>query len=509
MCSTLLLSGSNHNKVEETFGRYARITANTDYTQYFRQLVGDTITMNFNEQYLSCFRTTEPDTIWIKKRPKKNPIEGKHYTLKWVYKGIAHNGRTVTPASEINGKQFAVYTVKAFDPVTKSFVIDLIDLTDIRVVEFRISNLLIPNFDFTSVKIHNSISQLIGTDIYYNTSNIFDNHFKRYTVKDGSHAFHLHRPQGNRNQYVISFDFALQLQDADGNTETATLSKSSSGQSKFMTPDEFAEANRSYEINSIIDPDLLNKRDQLPFQFDEIPVASGRQTAVYQKIPAQITSDAILDNCNMYIVDVVNVDHTDYYKCCYNGKAFFVKAKNLKLSDESKSRLDTLMGCPLEVRDIFLHHTLDISKKIFDQTQEKYLDQYTKLRKYGIGILEYNAHSMSIHTTGTGLYIKFMNPASSTIKYVTLTCQGYNSVDDPTGSLKKVTMTGPVKEGKTAAYNFDYLWLNHYVDYVKLRSLTIQYMDDTTKHIANPDNVMVSQDFRDWLSSPNPVKFLK
>ena len=65
----------------------------SDLSEVAQQMVGYQVYIvynysNFFSNKDKTFSLEIPDTIWIKKRPKKNPIYGKHYLLSYVYKGV-------------------------------------------------------------------------------------------------------------------------------------------------------------------------------------------------------------------------------------------------------------------------------------------------------------------------------------------------------------------------------------------------------------------------------------
>lgn len=65
-----------------------------------------------NSSNYDCIRLAEPDTLWLKPRPKKNAKEGKHYMLTNVYKGAVQPGgskkhpRILTPKDSLQQSTF-------------------------------------------------------------------------------------------------------------------------------------------------------------------------------------------------------------------------------------------------------------------------------------------------------------------------------------------------------------------------------------------------------------------
>ena len=64
-------------------------SSESEKLSFLKNFIGDTIKLNFyTSKPTDLFSKQYPDTIWIKKRPKKNPEKGKHYKLSYAYKGI-------------------------------------------------------------------------------------------------------------------------------------------------------------------------------------------------------------------------------------------------------------------------------------------------------------------------------------------------------------------------------------------------------------------------------------
>ena len=113
--ATFGISANVHSKIQDAFSTYERTSKIGRYNvDFLKKFVGDTIMFDFSNQYMDCFTVEQPDTIWIKKRPKKNPEIGKHYILNHAYKGVEVDEKFFTPTSAINGKPFVVYSIKPY-----------------------------------------------------------------------------------------------------------------------------------------------------------------------------------------------------------------------------------------------------------------------------------------------------------------------------------------------------------------------------------------------------------
>ncbi len=112
----------------------------------------------------------------------------------------------------------------------------------------------------------------------------------------------------------------------------------------------------------------------------------------------------------------------------------------------------------------------------------------SKAEKSGIGILELKAYDESDYTKGTGLKITVLNPGKKIIKYLNFGFTGFNAVDDKVGNVVNKKGTGPIEPKDYATYKFEYCWFTDIVQYVKLTSLKIDYMDGTSKQVSHPDD---------------------
>lgn len=109
---SMLTFAKVQSSITDSFSKYERESMIGRYNiDFLRKFVGDTISFNFNSQYLDGFTVEQPDTVWIKKRPKKNAQLGKHFILNYTYKGMPVGENFLTPSSVINNTPFVVYSV--------------------------------------------------------------------------------------------------------------------------------------------------------------------------------------------------------------------------------------------------------------------------------------------------------------------------------------------------------------------------------------------------------------
>ncbi|MDE6498305.1 MAG: hypothetical protein K2L21_06575 [Muribaculaceae bacterium] len=164
-----VLANEPESRILKDLGKYAHSSIQSHLSkQYWDKFVGDTITLNFpDEEYLNVFRVATPDTVWIKKRPKKNPEIYKHYVLNRSYKGVEIDGQYATPASEINGKEFVVYRVTSNNNSSNEIIVSLLDLETIELIDFHINDYYRKQFLLNSARAQKIVDELIGDSIYY------------------------------------------------------------------------------------------------------------------------------------------------------------------------------------------------------------------------------------------------------------------------------------------------------------------------------------------------------
>lgn len=130
---------------------------------------------------------------------------------------------------------------------------------------------------------------------------------------------------------------------------------------------------------------------------------------------------------------------------------------------------------------------------------DKLGNQLLKYSKYSIGIIRANPtedYSM------TGAEFKIMNFSKKTIKYITFNFYGKNAVKDKvlyrqgaySASRKGI---GPVEQYETGSWSFDSVWLTDIVQSMSLTSVTIQYMDGTSRVVKVTDDMWLDQDLID------------
>lgn len=515
------MSADINSTLRDAFSNYEFHSVTARYnSDFLKKFVGDTIMFDFSVQYLDCFSTEQPDTIWLKKRPKKNPELGKHYILNQAYKGIQDGDKFVTPSSAINGKPFAVYNVKSHNSES-GCLMTLLDLDNLDIITLNIPASFKYDCTFTTVKSQRLINALLNKDFYYspdapsNYSSFSKPKFTPCKVVGGEFQFIISKSTGMYSDYKLAPNCEVRLEDEKGSyiyMHPIKASKYAMTNPVILTPAEYDSQFRCYSIDSDVDLSILNEDENFPFSFIAIfGKTKSSFTGVYQSVEpdnSYRTADAHLDTELITIGDVLNIGNTKYYKGCFNGKAFFIKASDVVIPDSYVAKLDTLIQQPQDIRDRFFKHQIALSKALYYENLQNGLNQIQSFSKFGLAIPSWSVYDVSEYTDGTGVRFSFYNPTQSIIKYVTITFQGYNAVDDPVGRAITKKCIGPIEPEETASYNFEYAWFTDIVEYAKIRYIVVQYKNGTSKTISNPKTIIFSDDLRKFFYNSNPVKDL-
>lgn len=268
------------------------------------------------------------------------------------------------------------------------------------------------------------------------------------------------------------------------------------------------ESNKIYEIDYKVS--LSTMPDSLPFGFKYIfaTINDTYRTKVGQKIsPSSYGSDELTeydyidDGTTIFIGDRINVRGTDYYKGVLDGKAFYIPANKVYLSDDARLKVDSLVNSSQAVRDMYFEFAKALSYYSHYQNLEKSINTVKGFSSKGISIPSWGVYDMSEYTDGTGIRFTFHNPTNKIIRYINIGFAGYNTVDDRVDKEISKRCIGPVEPDETASYNFEYARFTDVVEYAKITSLSVQYKDGTTKVVSNPSSVVWSDDIHNGLIS--------
>lgn len=194
----------------------------------------------------------------------------------------------------------------------------------------------------------------------------------------------------------------------------------------------------------------------------------------------------------------------DYLVAYYGKQRFFVENSAVFMTAENRNRLPAL--------DDQILGKLDFS--VLEEEGETYrhvaegeaLKAYDAPAKHGISVLDFSVYDESEYTEATGFKLEVYNPTKKTIKYIRVELMGMNAVDDPVrdrfagSAIKRVRGIGPIKPQDFASYTFENLWFTDTVEWPKLVSLRVDYMDGSSKTIKNLKLVKVAQEHQDAMA---------
>lgn len=187
-----------------------------------------------------------------------------------------------------------------------------------------------------------------------------------------------------------------------------------------------------------------------------------------------------------------------WYECDVLGKLVYIKEDDM---DDEEFRNYLVYPCAIYQKIRTLYTDQAAYKDAYDFTSSV-IDFYDK---HPLVIERSGCYDMSEYTDGTGYRITFYNGSKKTVKYVYLTVQAYNSVDDPVGRPLSRRCIGPIYSGDGASYDFEYLWFTDVVDYTKITSLKVQYMDNSVRAFkaANCRMSYTTKEIDDFMMSIN------
>lgn len=503
-------------------------TLSSDESQFnfLRGLRGDTITFDITAyNHVDLFTKEIPDTIWVKKRPKKNPQEGKHYKLSYIYKGVPYTSDSYsTPTSAINGKPFAVLSVDQIAgdrySIHKDLSMKLIDLEDLSVVNCHIPHNLPYGFTISSNRVKNRIKSLIGQEFYIKAGTGFSTpEFKLGKLASGDYSIIINN---NSLSLTINSNVHLNFIDESGTPinfkyERPLYGGYSSREDQIISKEEHEDRYIERTIDSNVNDALADTDIAMPFSFNYIfGLPNSYSAHMSQTIdPSKVNSYSWYSGYHtapekvMFVGGCLTVRGKRFLKMIHNGKAFFMKEDDVKLLPDAKTKLDSLRASSPEIQDIFFNKNLSLSKAIYYDKLGNALNELNAYKKYGLAIRNWGVYDESEYTDGTSIRITFFNPTAQTIKYISISFQGYNSVDDPYGHPVTKKCIGPIDPDETASYNFEYVWFTDVVEYAKIRSIIVTYKNGTTKTISNANSIMLTDDIIDTLFKSDPVSDFK
>lgn len=503
---------------------YSKADAET-ITNLPRLLIGEIISFKVDGGHSSsellCFLNIQPDTIWIKKKPKKNPQLGKHYKLMPYYHGVEKDSYyhpQFTPSSEVENVKFRVDSISSANMEGSTYsrrAYCNLYLTNTMTNEKLIWHYPPENSGFELILYSETVAQKMlptGSKIYLKNNSSYSetaNDFDPYIVDNVIYSCKFSSFGGSG-----SLEILLETEeDEDHMTMTYMYPKKRNyNDPKAISEHDYlalVEAERVYELD-LIAP-APSTEYNFPFSFRYIAATTSKSTYVYQKLTKRTSNyggdaELFLSNTFFYIADKQSIHGKDYYIGLCDCKCFYIPTSDVTLNSlEDQLKLDSLLSCSQEIRDNFFAFN-KFGQKYFEYRKlQDYKEELRGYEKYGISIVNWGIYDQSEYTDGTGLRMKFYNPTNKTIKYITINVIGYNSVKDPVSSGGKYTLSpkcvGPIEPEETGTYEFDYLWFTDLVNNAKIKSIVVQYMNGTTKTISNIDAIIWTDELEDYIFS--------
>ena len=136
-------------------------------------------------------------------------------------------------------------------------------------------------------------------------------------------------------------------------------------------------------------------------------------------------------------------------------------------------------------------HSISVDKKADEMFET--LEPFHLAKKQGIGFITY--HPTSNYGI-TGATFKVYNPSPKTIKYIWFTIAGENAVEDlvrlSNGKYyTTVKGIGPVESEAISTWSFDNIWLSDIIEYLRISTIKIQYMDGSVKSLKYNDEMYI------------------
>ena len=158
-----------------------------------------------------------------------------------------------------------------------------------------------------------------------------------------------------------------------------------------------------------------------------------------------------------------------------------------------------------------IQQLVDFGEEYFVEEKEKEmsvekreaLQPFFDTEKYGLGFVKYNATS---GYSSTGATFKIFNPSKKTIKYIWFTVAGENAVEDLVRlsngnyytTLKGI---GPIESYGFGSWEFEYVWFTDIVEYLRISTVKIQYMDGSVRTIKYNSGMYIGEEAYDHFNN--------
>lgn len=184
-----------------------------------------------------------------------------------------------------------------------------------------------------------------------------------------------------------------------------------------------------------------------------------------------------------------------FYEILINAKPYFIQQSKVKLTETDKKRLDAM---PADALSDFKEKSMAVSLYARREQLDAAFKAIEKTSKHGLTLLNHKIYKTSEYTEGTGFSVSVSNPTKKTIKYISFTIVGYNSVKDPVSGGRKrgtsitVKGVGPIEPNRSALYDWEYMWFTDLVQTHKITSIKVEYMDGSKRTIKSIKDISLA-----------------
>lgn len=494
----------------------------TPKDQALKSFIGDTISFELpKEQLLSNVYLFEPDTIWLKDKKPKKPKEGKHYNLRYNYKGKEQNGKFFTLSDQLIYNPWILnsvdefYTTNSSGQSERGYKLSLTDVADGTNIYIILDNNIDVPWKIRSMRINRGINDLRDIKVYKKKGDT-EVKFVSFSLENGDEFISIKKglphisvePCGN---FILKGDDGSQL-TIDPNS--ASLIPSLLSEKEFQEELQKAnEAKRIYSIDYAIPGDsVINKVKALPFM--NIWGRTKRHNAIISQSikPGSSplgTYNTLEEDTYILIGGQLTVRDEDYYMAALDGKPFYIKVEDVVI--EKPNDLKYLLDQPEDIKESFFQASKLISRYVMMEEITENYKEFSKYTDRGLVVLNAEVFETNPYLEGTGVTFEFLNSTNKTIKYLTVNYVGYNAVEDPVSIYGRSTLTmkciGPVDSWHTCQYEEEYAWPTDIVQYTEIKSITVQYTNGTSKKFTGkavecvPEELIENLEYKSQVNS--------
>jgi len=221
----------------------------------------------------------------------------------------------------------------------------------------------------------------------------------------------------------------------------------------------------------------------------------------YSKILSENTAVVVsgVKNCQNS-----NNESIDFFEIIYKNNIYYLR-KEFLFTSKNIDHFSEISKLPENLKTSFFNNAKNTAAAVHFKTLNDGINFIKSCDKSGLAIFNWYIYDESEYTEGTSIKIEYYNPTKKPIKYITATIVGFNSVGDKVfHSIKQsyniqLKSVGPLEPEASGTYKFEYAWLTDMVEKAKILSISVQYMDGTSKTITNADSITLDKKLYEYL----------